>query len=78
MVAYITETQSSLINGKTHISNIKFFKEGNVENKPKECVTTKNVLKKIVTFLCNISLLKQKEFGDRSNSQARTKISYEV
>jgi len=61
MVAYITIIQSALIIGKTHISNIKFFKVGSAENKPKESVTTKNVLKKIETFLCNIFLLKVKK-----------------
>jgi len=44
-----------------HINNIKLFKEGSAENKPKECVTTKNVLKKIETFVCNIFLLKAKK-----------------
>jgi len=61
MATCITVIQSALISGKTHINNIKFFKEGSAENKPKGCVTTKNVLKKIETFLCDIFLLKVKK-----------------
>jgi hypothetical protein len=79
MVAYIAIIQSALINGKTQISNIKLFKVGSAENKPKESVTTKNMLKKIETFLRNIFLLKvkKKNLGDRIQYQERTKINYE-
>jgi len=69
--------QSALINGKTHISIIKLFKEGSAEKKPKECLTTKKALKKIKTFFCNIFLLKvKKELGDRIQCQDRIKINY--
>jgi hypothetical protein len=60
MAAFITRMQYALIRGKTHISNIKLFKESSAENKPEECVTINNMLNKIVTFLCNIFLLKAK------------------